>query len=121
MALNSVIMRSAPIILDKQVTNNGGAIVTPARTVNGNHIRYTFNDVNSRVRQDRLTPKTKANKDDTDNLNVYTLTLIPDGTSDTFWLPYGWNEIVRLSDPRLPSYARCAIGVPARSSATTRR
>ena len=109
--LNPAVLKNAPLLIDKRAQgSHGGAVVTQKRTVRGQHIMYDFTEPTCRVRQDDIVERIPKTPDDTSELGMYGLVLRPDVAGNTFYLPYGWDEVHSVRMPRTPAH-RCAFGL----------
>jgi hypothetical protein len=99
--LNQLVMKTVPIEVDKKGNNAAGLGVNQTRVVNGAHISYPFNVANNRVTQTNIAPKV-YNPAMINYAGMYSITLTPDAAGNTFFLPYGGNEIHSVKLPARP-------------------
>src|SRR5262249_46793523 len=105
--LNPLVMKTAPLMVDKKSLPVGGtgAAVLQRFTQPGNHCSSDFADTTCRFKQTNITAWTGL-PGDTLLKGVFFLTLHPDAAGDTFFLPYGVNEIHSVKLPARPDLGR---------------
>jgi hypothetical protein len=107
--LSPLVMQTAPLNIDKKSQPvGGGAAIMQRFNQTGSHCSYDFADTTCRFKQSNIAAWTGL-PGDTLLKGVYLITLHPDAAGDTFFLPYGVNEIHSVKLPARPDLGRTGI------------